>query len=152
MNFRCVATPRIDKGPILIEELTNSRARGEKSRSKRAFRSRKSPKIFVCTVPPGTVLIQNELKFTVPKLWQLAVFCTCRNLSKELRFAKKFPLRKQWVSELLFSNFVMRCHTLARQWIHFELTSRLLHKRAIRIRIALLWFDSRASSALPHLR
>ena len=34
-------------------------------------------KIFVCTVPPGTILISFEFKIIVPKFWQL-VFYSCR--------------------------------------------------------------------------
>ena len=45
-------------------------------------------KIFVCTVPPGTVLIPTKFKFNVPNLWRLVVFCTCRVLPKALTFVK----------------------------------------------------------------
>ena len=44
-------------------------------------------KIFVCTVPPGTVLILIKFIFIVPNFWQLVVFWTCRILPKGLRFS-----------------------------------------------------------------
>ena len=138
------------KGPFLLKSWLIQEPGGKNQGSNERFEA-ESPQDLCVYCAPWQRTNLNELRFIVPKLWQLAVFCTCRNLVKELRFAKKFPLRKQCVSELLFSNFVMCCHTWARQWIHFELKSRLIHNRATRIRIALLWFDSRASSTLPYL-
>ena len=52
-------------------------------------------KIFVCTVPPGTVLILIKFIFIVPNFWQLVVFWTCWILPKGLRFVENFPLRYQ---------------------------------------------------------
>jgi len=75
----------------------------EKWRGQRAF-SRKFESVpslflfvlksFVCTVPPGTVLITVKSKFVILKLWQLVVFCTCRILPKELNFVEYSTLSR----------------------------------------------------------
>ena len=54
----------------------------------RSWRSLFVRTIFVCTVPPGTILIPIE--FTVPELWQLVVLSACRIFSEGLEFVENF--------------------------------------------------------------
>ena len=83
----------------------------EKWRGQRAF-SRKFEsvpslflfvlKIFVCTVPPGTVLSKIKSKFVILKLWQLVVFCTCRIHPEGLKLVENVLLRERFGQNFKF--------------------------------------------------